>query len=111
MSPLEQAAFVKAYGNNVAAASDEDVAEFVRRYAQGEDLDYSSDYTTIMDAICMWNDGIRFAKAQAKKTLMDNVLDQIKMDVASGDVTAIEELLTTVDEKIMRGYLAEERIL
>jgi len=108
MSPLEQAAFVKAYGNNVAAASDEDVAEFVRRYAQGEDLDYSSDYTTIMDAICMWNDGIRFAREQANKSIIDKAIDQMKIDINRGDYTAIAELLAMVDEKYLHGYISEE---
>jgi hypothetical protein len=110
MSPLEQAAFVRAYGNNVAAASDEDVTEFVKRYARGEDLDYSSDYTTIMDAIGMWNDALRYAKEQAAKSIIDKVLDQIQLDISRGDLTAIEELLKTVDEKNLQGYLSEESV-
>jgi hypothetical protein len=108
MNKIEQEAFVKAYGTNVASVADKDVAEFVRRYALGEDIEYSGDYTSIMDAIGMWNDGIRFAEERMKqKSLIDKVLDQIKLDVSHGDFTAIEELLLKVDEKILRGYLPE----
>ena len=108
MSPLEQSAFVKVYGKNVASASDEDVAEFVRRYALGEDLEYSGDYTSIMDALCMWNDAKAFAvESMKRKSLIDQVLDQIGTDYERGDLTAVEELLLKVDEKILRGYLPE----
>lgn len=64
MTPQEQAAFVKAYGCNVAMADDADVAEFVRRYNEGEDLDYSGDYTSIMDALGMWHDAIKWQMEQ-----------------------------------------------
>jgi hypothetical protein len=107
MSPLEQAAFIEAYGRNVASASHKDVAEFVRRYALGEDLDYSGDYTTIMDAIGMWNYGIKFEREKATKSLVDKVIDQMKLDFSHGDFTAIEEMLKTVDENTLQGYLPE----
>ena len=108
MNKVEQQAFVKAYGNNVASASDEDVAEFVRRYALGEDIEYSGDYTSIMDALGMWRDAKAFAiESMKQKSLIDQVLDQVKLDVKQGDFTAIEELLLKVDEKILRGYLPE----
>lgn len=67
MTNEEQKAFVEAYGRNVADASDEQVIEFVRRYALGEDLDYSSDYTSIMDALGMWNEGIKWQLEQSMK--------------------------------------------
>ncbi len=62
MTNEEQQAFVKAYANNVADASEADVVEFVRRYSMGEDLEYSSNYTSIMDALCMWNDALEWWK-------------------------------------------------
>jgi len=36
------------------------VAKFVEQWANGEDMDYSSEYTSIMDALCMWNDAIKW---------------------------------------------------
>jgi len=36
------------------------VAEFVRRYSSGEDVEYSSDYTPIMDALGIWNYALRW---------------------------------------------------
>jgi hypothetical protein len=67
MTHEEQAAFVKAYSTNVAMASDADVAEFVRRYDEGEDMDYSGDYTSIMDALGMWHDAIKWQMEQTNK--------------------------------------------
>ncbi len=70
MTNEEQKAFIEAYGRNVADASEAQVTEFVRKYALGEDLDYSSDYTSIMDALGMWNDGIKWQMQQTKKDLV-----------------------------------------
>jgi hypothetical protein len=64
MSPEEQAAFVKAYGNNVAHNPDAFVADFVARYEGGEDIDYSYEHTSIMDALGMWHDAIRWKLKQ-----------------------------------------------
>jgi len=64
MTPQEQQAFVKAYGSNVAMVDDANVAEFVRRYAADEEIEYSGDYTSIMDALMMWNAGIKWQLEQ-----------------------------------------------
>ena len=66
MSPAEQLAFVKAYCNNVAHHPDSLVADFVARYVAryeaGEDMDmdYSFEYTSIVDALGMWHDAIKW---------------------------------------------------
>jgi hypothetical protein len=60
MTPSEQAAFVEAYGRQVAMIGDKDVADFVRRYSSGEDIDYSGEYTSIVDALGMWNEAIKW---------------------------------------------------
>ena len=44
-------------------------------------------------------------------TVIDKVLEQIKKDVGMGDMTAIEELLSEVSEKILQGFLSEEKNL
>jgi hypothetical protein len=66
MKTDEQNAFVNAYGQNVAMVADADVADFVRRYAAGEDIDYSGDYTSIMDALGMWHSAIKWQLEQTK---------------------------------------------
>jgi hypothetical protein len=68
MSPNEQAAFVKAYSNNVAHHPDSLVADFVARYEAGEDMDYSFEYTSIVDALGMWHDAIRWKLEQLSGT-------------------------------------------
>ena len=60
MTKTEQAAFVKAYGQNVAHHPDVYVADFVARYEAGEDIDYSYEQTSIMDALGIWHSAIKF---------------------------------------------------
>jgi len=67
MNTKEQAAFVKSYSNNMAYLSDEEVAAFVIRYEAGEDIDYSSEHTSIMDALGIWHDAIKFHINQSKE--------------------------------------------
>ena len=97
----EQKAFVKAYSNNVAMVKDSDVAEFVRRYAQGEDLEYSHDYTSIMDALGMWNAAILWQMQQAHLalTLARSELNRHARDTESG------ELAFEAVEKALKGKL------
>lgn len=61
MKPNEQAAFVNAYEDNVGDVSRDEVADFVARYEAGEDIEYSSGHTSIMDALGVWHDAIKFA--------------------------------------------------
>ena len=60
MTPAEQASFVDAFGSNVSGIDDAIVEDFVRRYSSGEDVEYSSDYTPIMDALGIWNYAIKW---------------------------------------------------
>jgi len=69
MNPQEQNAFVEAFAKNVATVHPTQVASFVEEWANGEDLDYCGDYTTIMDALLMWNDAIKYHLEQTKEGL------------------------------------------
>ena len=60
MTKSEQAAFVKAYGQNVAHHSKEYVADFVARLVANENISYSVEQTSIMDALGMWHCAIKF---------------------------------------------------
>lgn len=42
-----------------------------------------------------------------KQQLIDLVIEEMKKDIASGDVTAIDELLQFVPEEYLKGYLPE----
>ena len=109
MTKIELEAFVDAYCSNVASLPRDSVTDFVIRYESGEDIDYIGEHTGVMDALGMWNSGIRFAEQRMKqKSLIDQVLDQIGTDYEKGDLTAVEELLLKVDENILRGYLPEQ---
>jgi hypothetical protein len=60
MKNEEQAAFVEAYGRQVAFIGDKYVADFVRRYYEGDDVEYEQDYASIVDALGMWNEAIKW---------------------------------------------------
>ena len=45
---------------------------------------------------------------EIKQELIDKCLEEIKKDVAKGDVTAIDELLKFVPTKNLQGYLPEK---
>lgn len=49
-------------------------------------------------------------KALRKRVLIDRVLEQIKTDIENGDLTAIAELLKSVPERDLVGYLPEELV-
>jgi hypothetical protein len=60
MTPKEQAAFVKAYANHVGQVKSENVADTVRRHYAGEDIQYSGDYNSILDALGIWHSAIKW---------------------------------------------------
>jgi hypothetical protein len=66
MTQEEQAAFVKAYAKNVAHHPESLVANFVARFESEENFDYSWDETSIVDALFMWHDAIKWKLEQQK---------------------------------------------
>ena len=46
--------------------------------------------------------------AEEKQRLVDAVLEEIKVDIANGDVTAIDELLMFLPIERLKGYLPFE---
>lgn len=67
MNIEEQKAFVKSYSNNVAHHSDKYVADFIAKYESGEDIDNLDGYTSIMDALGMWHDAIKWKLNELNK--------------------------------------------
>ena len=45
---------------------------------------------------------------EKEEILYDKVLDRIKEDVASGDMTAVDELLKMLPKTALEGYLSED---
>jgi len=46
-------------------------------------------------------------KEEAYQKLVDDVIENIKKDIADGDVTVLEELLKFIPEEYLRGSLPE----
>jgi hypothetical protein len=51
-----------------------------------------------------WDENVR----KKEDEIYDKVLEQIKKDVADGDVSAIDELLRFVPKKNLEAYLPEK---
>ena len=64
MTNEELTAFVKAYGRNVAQLPEERVFDFINRYHNTEELDYSCEESSIVDALGIWHEAMRFALMQ-----------------------------------------------
>ena len=45
--------------------------------------------------------------AAGKSCLVDAVIDQIKLDIINGDVTALAEMLVFLDNEVLQSYLPE----
>ena len=67
MTPAEQAAFVDSYSNNVAHHSKRSVTEFVARYESEENFEYPFEQSSIMDALGIWHDAIKWKLEQQKE--------------------------------------------
>jgi len=67
----EQIAFLDSYCNSVADATREEVVEFLQfqTWAEGDEFierHGTGTYSSIMDAYCVWNNAMEFAKTIAK---------------------------------------------
>lgn len=97
MTNEEQQAFVKAFSTNVGALDDDTVAAFVRRYNNGEEIEYSSDYSLIVDALLMWNEGIKWQMVKTNEALTLSLaeLHRHATDTESGEkaISAVEGVL------------------
>lgn len=45
---------------------------------------------------------------EEKQKLIDDVIDEIKNDIASGDLTALDEMLMMIPVNILKSYLPEK---
>ena len=60
MNTEEQKAFVDSYGCNMGYVNEDKVADFVTRYEANQEIDYSCEQTSIMDALGIWHDAIKW---------------------------------------------------
>jgi hypothetical protein len=51
-----------------------------------------------------------YDKGKVPQELVDEVLHQIKVDIAEGDLTALDELLKGISIKNLLGYLPEKNL-
>lgn len=56
MNTLERMAFANSYANNVAHLSRDEVMVFLEEYYTKDYMEYSGDYTSLVDAIGVWRD-------------------------------------------------------
>jgi hypothetical protein len=66
MKQEEREAFADAYANNVAHVGYDQVLAFLEKYYASDDVEYSEDYTSIVDALGMWHEAIKWQLMQQK---------------------------------------------
>lgn len=66
MNENEQKAFVFAYDNTICNIDSDRLTEFVRKYYANEDISQFAgyEYTSIVDALGIWNSAIKYQLAQ-----------------------------------------------
>ena len=82
---------------------------FTKNYFNiGDRPDINFDFNTI--TLEVYEDNGDYSKGTIKvgQELIDKVLEQMKKDIEVGDLTAIDELLTFVPIRNLKGYLAED---
>ena len=77
MKMLERMAFANAYANNVAHLSRDEVMTFLEEYYTKDYMDYSGDYTSLVDAIGVWRDARSWTGGKVELTTpqLQRVLD------------------------------------
>lgn len=60
MNESQQQAFVEAYCRHVAHLPKDTVADFIKRYYLGEDIDYSCEFIPVMDSLGIWHEAIKW---------------------------------------------------
>lgn len=92
-----------AEGTTVATVDEDGIVE----WKKGNSIMYVENkerYANVWEAI----DEAKRKQRKRKKELIDKCLEVIKEDVRSGDLTAIDELLSFLPAKNLKAYLPEE---
>lgn len=90
----KQKAFVNAYSNNVASVPVERVEEFLERYLNNDNVEYSEDYTSIVDAWGMWTDALAWSDKQ-KTESVEQIMWERRSNVWAG-LNTIHELFPVI---------------
>jgi hypothetical protein len=69
--------------------------------------DHINEAFSISENMSQWEEESDEDEKDENQQLVDRVLERIKTDIASGDLTAIAELLTFIPETNLKGYLSE----
>jgi len=92
----------EAEGMTIAVVDEDGVVE----WRKGNSIMYLANkdmFANVFEAI----EEAKEKQREHKQELVDRCLEQIKQDVADGDVTAIDEMLMFLPIKYLKGYLPE----
>ena len=93
-----------AEGITLATVDEDGVVEWLKGFSIGWEVNKETIHSNVFEAI----EEAREKQREHKQELVDKCLEEIKNDVRSGDVTAIDELLMFVPIKYLKGYLPED---
>ena len=95
MDAIEKKAFVSAYSDNVANVPADRVEDFVTRYYSSENVEYSNDYTSIVDALGIWSDAIDWNEKTRKNSIAEKMFER-HSDVWAG-LNTLHELFPVIN--------------
>lgn len=93
----------EAEGMTIAVVDEDGVVE----WRKGNSIMYLANkdmFANVFEAI----EEAKEKQREHKQELVDKCIEEIKRDVASGDVTAIDEMLMFLPTKYLKGYLPED---
>jgi predicted transcriptional regulator len=90
-------------GKTIATVDEDGVVCWKDNYSIGYEMNKEL-HSNLWEAI----EEAKEKQKERKQELVDRCIEEIKRDVASGDVTAIDELLMFLPTKYLKGYLPED---
>jgi hypothetical protein len=94
----------EAEGVSIATVDEDGVVEWLIAFSIGIIVNKETLHSNVFEAI----EEAKEKQREHKQELVDKCIEEIKRDVANGDVTAIDELLMFLPAKYLKGYLPED---
>ncbi len=94
----------EAEGVSIATVDEDGVVEWLIAFSIGIIANKETLHSNVFEAI----EEAKEKQREHKQELVDKCIEEIKRDVANGDVTAIDELLMFLPTKYLKGYLPED---
>lgn len=93
-----------AEGMTLATVDEDGVVEWLKGFSIGWEVNKETIHSNVFEAI----EEAREKQREHKQELVDRCIEEIKNDIMSGDVTAIDGMLILVPTKVLKDFLPED---